>query len=83
MKKTVLSSTGILFLQKLPEKLLILGAGAIGAEFAYIRMLLVCKFIGGMMERILPLEDEEVSNHMRRSFSKRGIKIYTLQKQFL
>ncbi len=80
-EKTVLSSTGILFLQKLPEKLLILGAGAIGAEFAYIMNAFgVQVHLVEMMERILPLEDEEVSNHLRRSFSKRGIKIYTSTK---
>lgn len=80
-EKIVLSSTGILSLQKLPEKLLILGAGAIGAEFAHIMNAFgVQVHLVEMMERILPLEDEEVSNHLRRSFSKRGIKIYTSTK---
>lgn len=80
-EKTVLSSSGILSLQKLPEKLLILGAGAIGAEFAHIMNAFgVQVHLVEMMERILPLEDEEVSNHLRRSFLKRGIKIYTSTK---
>jgi len=80
-EKTVLSSTGILSLQKLPQSLLILGAGAIGAEFAHIMNAFgVQVHLVEMMERILPLEDEEVSNHLRRSFLKRGIKIYTSTK---
>lgn len=80
-EKTVLSSSGILSLQKLPEKLLILGAGAIGTEFAHIMNAFgVQVHLVEMMERILPLEDEEVSNHLRRSFLKRGIKIYTSTK---
>jgi dihydrolipoamide dehydrogenase len=77
-EKIILSSTGILSLQKLPGKLLILGAGAIGAEFTHIMNAFgVEVHLVEMMERILPLEDEEVSNHLRRSFLKRGIKIYT------
>jgi dihydrolipoamide dehydrogenase len=80
-EKIILSSTGILSLQKLPERLLILGAGAIGAEFAHIMNAFgVQVHLVEMMERILPLEDEEVSNHLRRSFLKRGIKIYTSTK---
>lgn len=80
-EKTVLSSSGILSLQKLPEKLLILGAGAIGTEFAHIMNAFgVQVHLVEMMERILPLEDEEVSNHLRRSFLKRGIEIYTSTK---
>ncbi len=80
-EKTVLSSTGILSVQKLPEKLLILGAGAIGAEFAHIMNAFgVQVHLVEMMERILPLEDAEVSNHLRRSFLKRGIKVHTSTK---
>ncbi len=77
----VLSSTGILSIKKLPKKLLILGGGAIGVEFAHIMNAFgVEVHLVEMMERIIPLEDEEVSNHLRRSFLKRGIKIYTSTK---
>lgn len=77
-ENTVLSSTGILMLEKLPGKLLIMGGGAIGIEFAHIMSAFgVEVHIVEMMDRILPQEDEEISNHLRRSFVKRGIKIYS------
>ncbi|HEX3019322.1 MAG TPA: dihydrolipoyl dehydrogenase [Chitinispirillaceae bacterium] len=80
-EKIVLSSTGALSLEKLPKKLLIMGGGAIGVEFAHIMNVFgVEVHLVEMMERILPLEDEEVSNLLRRSFLKRGIKIYTSTK---
>lgn len=77
----VLSSTGGLLLQKLPEKILILGAGAIGVEFAHImNSFNVEVHLVEMMDRILPLEDNDSSELLRRSFLKRGIKIYTSTK---
>ena len=77
----VLSSTGGLLLQKLPEKILILGAGAIGVEFAHIMNSFgVEVHLVEMMDRILPLEEKDCSDLLRRSFLKRGIKIYTSTK---
>lgn len=80
-EKTILSSTGILLMDKLPSKLLIMGAGAIGVEFAHIMNTFgVEVHLVEMMDRILPIEDEDISNHLRRSFVKRGIKVYTSTK---
>lgn len=80
-EKIVLSSNGALMLEALPKKLLIMGGGAIGMEFAYIMNSFgVEVHVVEMMDRVLPLEDEDISNHLRRSFLKRGIKLYTSTK---
>ncbi|HPT78812.1 MAG TPA: dihydrolipoyl dehydrogenase [Candidatus Atribacteria bacterium] len=77
-EKYVLSSTGALMLDKLPEKMLILGAGAIGVEFAYIMNSFGVEVVlVELMDRILPLEDEEISSLLARSFTKAGIKVMT------
>ena len=74
-EKQVLSSTGAVLLQSLPKKLLILGAGAIGVEFAHIMNAFgVEVHLVEMMDRILPLEDEETVEVLARSFKKRGIR---------
>lgn len=77
-EEKVLSSTGALMLEKLPEKMLILGAGAIGVEFSYIFNAFGVEIhLVEMMDRILPIEDEEIVDVLKRSFRKKKIKIYT------
>lgn len=77
----VLSSTGALMLQELPKSLLILGSGAIGVEFAHIMNAFgVDVHLVEMLDRILPLEDDEVVAVLQKSFKKRGIKTYTATK---
>jgi dihydrolipoamide dehydrogenase len=77
----ILSSDDALMLKKLPKNVLILGSGAIGAEFAHIfNAFGVEVHLVEMMERVLPMEDGEVTAVLRRSFTKRGIKIYTSTK---
>ncbi len=77
----VLSSDDALMLQELPEKLLILGAGAIGVEFAHIMNAFgVEVHLVELMDHIIPLEDAELAAVLDRSFKKRGIKIYTSTK---
>jgi len=77
-EKYVLSSTGLLLQETLPGKLLIIGGGAIGIEFAY-----VTKSFGSevtvveVMDRILPFEDEEISSALEKTFKKKGIEIMT------
>ncbi len=74
----VLSSTGALLMQKLPESLLILGGGAIGVEFAHIMSSFGVKVtLVELMDRILNVEDTEVSENLRRSFVRRGVDIRT------
>ncbi len=72
----MLSSDHALMLTKLPKRMLILGAGAIGVEFAHILNAFgVEVHLVEMLERILPLEDAEVSQLLARSFQKRGIQM--------
>ncbi|MCK9554918.1 dihydrolipoyl dehydrogenase [bacterium] len=77
-EKQILSSTGALMLERLPKSVLIIGSGAIGAEFSYIMNSFgVEVHIAEIMDRILPQEDEEASLVVKRAFVKKGIKIYT------
>lgn len=76
--EVVLSSDHALMLEKLPEKVAILGAGAIGVEFAHVMNGFgVEVHLIELMDRIVPLEDEEISETLRKSFIKRGIEVYT------
>lgn len=80
-EKTILSSTGALMQQQLPDSMLVLGAGAIGVEFAYIMNAFgVEVHLVEMLDRILPLEDDETVEVLYKSFKKRGIKLYTSTK---
>ncbi len=73
----VLSSEGALMLQRLPKKIIILGGGAIGVEMSFIMNAFdVEVHLIEMMSRVLPQEDAEVSETVRRSFVKRGIAVY-------
>ena len=72
------SSTGALMQEKAPESLFIVGAGAIGMEFADIYDSFgTTVTIVEALDRILPLEDAEVSKYMERMFKKRGMTIHT------
>jgi dihydrolipoamide dehydrogenase len=80
-EKSVLSSTGLLMLEKLPKSILILGGGAIGVEFAYVMNAFgVEVHLVEMMPQLLPLEDAEVVAILTRELQKRGIKIATSTK---
>lgn len=80
-ESTVLSSTGALMLKSLPEKLVILGAGAVGIEFAHIFNAFGVEIqIVELLDRILPLEDEETVSVLYKSFRKRKIQISTAAK---
>ncbi|MFL5801818.1 MAG: dihydrolipoyl dehydrogenase [Roseiflexaceae bacterium] len=74
----ILSSTGALVLKEVPKSLLIVGAGAIGCEFASMYRAFGSEVtLVEMLPRIVPIEDEEISAELGRAFSKRGIKIMT------
>jgi len=67
-----------LVLENLPQKLVVVGSGAIGMEFSYIyRTYGVDVTIVEMLENLLPLEDEEVSAEVEKSFKKAGIRALT------
>lgn len=77
-KKNIITSTEAMSLEKLPKDLIIVGAGAIGIEFAYFYSVLGTKVtIIEMLDNILPIEDTEVSLTLEKNFRKRGIEIYT------
>ena len=62
----------------MPKSLLVVGSGAIGIEFAsFYRSLGVDVTVVEVMERILPVEDEEISGLARKAFEKQGMKILT------
>ena len=62
----------------MPKKLLVIGSGAIGIEFAsFYNALGAETTVVEMVERILPAEDEEISKFAERQFKKQGMKILT------
>jgi dihydrolipoamide dehydrogenase len=63
---------------ELPKSLLVIGSGAIGIEFAsFYKGLGVDVTVVEVLDRILPVEDEEISSLAQKAFEKRGIKICT------
>ncbi len=65
-------------LKKQPESMIVVGSGAIGVEFAYFYNTIGTKVtIVEYLDRIVPLEDEEVSKQLARSFKKSKIKVMT------
>ena len=71
-------STSLLELRTLPESLVIIGGGIIGCEFASLYSALGVKVsIVEMMASILPMESQNVSSFLMKSFKKKGIGIYT------
>ena len=65
-------------LNKMPKKMVIVGSGAIGVEFAYFyKSMGVDVTVVEYMENIVPLEDADISKELRRSFKKYGINILT------
>jgi len=70
----ILTNIEILSLERVPKSLLIIGSGAIGVEFASVyRSFETEVTILEMLPRLAPLEDEEISKELARSFRKRGI----------
>ena len=76
--KTVLTNREILLLPEIPKSLVVVGAGAVGVEFASIfRTFGTEVTILEALPRIVPLEDEEISPELEKSFKKKGIRIET------
>jgi len=75
-KNSVISSDEALFLEKPPASLAIIGAGAVGCEFADIFNAFGTKVtLIEVLPRILPLEDAEASDTLTKSYKKRGINV--------
>jgi dihydrolipoamide dehydrogenase len=76
--KKVIGYREAMSLPKQPKSLLVIGSGAIGVEFAYFYNSIGTKVtIVEFMPTIVPVEDEEVSKQLARSFKKAGIEIFT------
>ena len=74
----VLESRALLDLPALPQSMIIIGGGVIGCEFAsMLNGLGVQITIVEMLERLLPIEDKEISNAITRAFQKAGITVKT------
>jgi len=77
-KTTVISSDEALVLEKAPKTLAIVGAGAVGCEFADVFSAFGTKVtLIEVLPRILPLEDEDASAEVARAFKKRGLDVLT------
>jgi dihydrolipoamide dehydrogenase len=79
--KTILSNREILQLPSIPKSLVVVGAGAVGVEFASIyRTFGADVTILEALPRIVPLEDEDISPELEKAFKKKGIRIETSAK---
>ncbi len=77
----VITSKEAMVLEKQPKSLLVMGAGAIGAEFAYFYKSIGTEVtIVEMLDGVLPIEDKEISKVVERNFKKLKIKIHTSTK---
>ena len=76
--KKIIGYREAMTLKKQPKKMIIVGSGAIGIEFAYFynSMGTEVKLIE-YMDRILPVEDKDISNQLNKTFRKSGIEILT------
>jgi dihydrolipoamide dehydrogenase len=77
----VISSDGGLMLERLPKSIIILGGGYIGVEFAHIMNAFGVEVtIVELLDRLIPIEDEESSTVLQRAFRRRKIGMYTSTK---
>lgn len=75
--KKIIGYREAMVLQEQPKKLLVVGSGAIGVEFAYFYNTLGTEVtIVEFLPRIVPVEDEEVSKALDKSFKKAGMTIH-------
>ena len=76
--KTVVSNTEMLSLASRPESIGVIGAGAVGVEFASMFHSFGTKVVViEVLPRVVPVEDEEISDELYKSFTKRGIETLT------
>ncbi|MHC4550026.1 MAG: dihydrolipoyl dehydrogenase [Planctomycetota bacterium] len=79
--KKVISYFEAMIPKKLPAKLVIIGGGAIGCEFAYFYNAFGTEVtIIELLDSLLPNEDKEITKELKRSFKKKKIKVFTGQK---
>jgi len=74
--KKIIGYRNAMVLEQLPESLVVVGSGAIGTEFAYFYNTIGSQVtLIEYLPNIVPLEDEEVSKQLERSFKKAGMKV--------
>jgi dihydrolipoamide dehydrogenase len=79
--KTIITYKEAMSLPAQPKTMLVIGAGAIGCEFAYFYNAIGTKVtLIELQDHILPVEDEEVSDALEKSLAKRGLTIFTKSK---
>jgi dihydrolipoamide dehydrogenase len=77
----VVTNREILELKQIPRRMVIVGAGAVGVEFASIFRSFGAEItLLEMLPRIVPFEDEEISKELERVYKKRGIGVQTAAK---
>jgi dihydrolipoamide dehydrogenase len=77
-REKVITSKEAMLQQTIPESLIVMGAGAIGVEFSYFYNMFGSQVtIIEMKDRILPIEDEEISKELERNYRKSKIKLLT------
>lgn len=75
---SVMTSTDALALTSVPKKLIIVGSGVIGSEFACIFSTLGTEIVMvELMDRMLPTEDSRIAKQMKSSFRKAGVEVKT------
>jgi dihydrolipoamide dehydrogenase len=73
----IINSDHALHLDRLPASLVVLGAGAVGVEFASIyRSFGAAVTVVELLPRLIPLEDEDLGKELEKAFKKRGIKAH-------
>lgn len=76
--KLIITSKEALTLDRVPKSLAVIGAGAIGVEFAYLYRVLGAEVhLIEMLPQILPAEDAEIARELTRAFRKLGVDIHT------
>jgi len=78
---TILTNRSILELPAIPKTLIVVGAGAVGVEFASIYNSFGTQVtILEALPRVVPVEDEEISTELEKTFRKKNIQIFTSSK---
>jgi len=74
----ILTSRQAIVLDELPSSIIIIGASAVGVEFAYVFQSYGCQVtLLEMLPQVLPLEDSEVADLLEKSFTRQGMTVHT------
>ena len=76
--KQIINSDHALYLEQLPKSMIVLGAGAVGVEFASIYRSYGCDVdVVELLPNLVPIEDADLGKELTRNFKKRGIGVHT------